>query len=65
MTESLPQIPPKSDGSNRSLDSHGDLTLVYDSTPIDIEKERDMLNKEVTATAMHDRAISNYEQLSF
>jgi hypothetical protein len=51
-----------------TLDRNGDLlTLVYDSTPIEVEKERDALNKQITATTMRDRAVMDSEptQLSF
>jgi hypothetical protein len=74
MSESLLQTQPKSDGSNKSLDNNGDLTpgliKVWDANEhlgnaAELEQYRDSLNKQVTATALHKRAMQVPEQLSF
>jgi hypothetical protein len=58
MSESLQQIPSKSDGSNKSL------VKVWDSKPAEIELERDELRIANTTELMRKRALAEPEQLS-
>lgn len=65
MNESSSLTKPKSDGSNKSLDSNGDLKLVYDSSAADLEKARTDMNIANTASSIRARANREPEQLSF
>ena len=63
MSESLQPTQPNNVGSIKSsIDDNGDLkpalVKVYDSTAVDIEKQRDDLNKSVTASKLHNRALA-------
>jgi hypothetical protein len=67
MNESSPSMQPRSVGSSRSLDNidmNGNLVMVWDSAPVDIEKERDKLNRAVTSESLVKRANSEFEQLT-
>lgn len=65
MKESSQQTCSKPDGSDKSLDSNGDLKLVYDSKAADLEKARTDMNIANTASAMRARVTREPEQLSF
>ena len=59
MSESSLPIRPSNDGSTRfSIDGNGDshLEKVWDASAANLEEQRDKLNKEVTATKLHERA---------